>query len=65
MITNETAKLPLGKEPILLGSCDLAHIYFPKSQGYLPITARIFQENQQIMMQFHEQMRTIKKMGVA
>ena len=60
----ETAKLPLGKEPILLGSSDRAHIYLPKSQGYLPITAKIFQENQQIIMQFHEQMRTLKKMKI-
>ena len=60
----EKTQIALGTQPIILGSSDRAHIYLPKARGYPPITAKIFQENDKIVMQFHEQMRTHKKMKI-
>ena len=60
----EKTQIALGAQPIILGSSDRAHIYLPKARGYAPITAKIFQENDKIVMQFPEEMRTRKKMKI-
>jgi Ca-activated chloride channel family protein len=49
---NEQKSVSLGSQPVILGSSNKAHIYLPKSQGYTPITAKIFLENKQIFINF-------------
>lgn len=49
---NEQTTISLGEKPIILGSSKNAHIYLPQSQGYYPITAKIYNENNQIIMQY-------------
>jgi Ca-activated chloride channel family protein len=51
---NEQKTVTLGSQPVILGSSNKAHIYLPKSQGYPPITAKIYLENKQIWIQFDE-----------
>lgn len=52
---NEQKTVSLGSQPVILGSSNKAHIYLPKSQGYTPITAKIYLENKQIFITFdHE-----------
>ena len=52
---NEKREILLGNRPIVLGYSDDADIYLRKDQGYFPITARIFQENDQIVLQFNNE----------
>lgn len=60
----EQTKISLGDKPVILGSSDEAHIYLPKEQGYPPITAKIYQEKQKIIMQFDPEMQQLKGMKV-
>ena len=50
--TNEKREILLGSRPIVLGYDDSADIYLRKDQGYFPTTAKIFKDNEQIIMQF-------------
>ncbi len=54
---SEQTKINLGAEPILLGSSEHNHIYLRKSQGYPPITAKIYTEGEKIIMEFDEEMK--------
>ncbi len=54
---NEQTKINLGSEPVLLGSSENNHIYLRKSQGYPPITAKIYTEGEKIIMEFDEEMK--------
>jgi Ca-activated chloride channel family protein len=59
---NEKTTISLGENPILLGSSRNAHIYLPQSQGYFPITAKIYTENNQIMMEYDQEYAQAKGM---
>jgi hypothetical protein len=48
----ETSKILLGKEPIWLGSSADAQIPLSKSK-YAPLTAKIFKQENQVMIEFH------------
>ncbi|BAQ64810.1 hypothetical protein [Geminocystis sp. NIES-3709] len=52
---NEQKTVSLGSQPVILGSSNKAHIYLPKSQGYTPITAKIYLENKQIFINFDQE----------
>ncbi|BAQ60135.1 von Willebrand factor [Geminocystis sp. NIES-3708] len=52
---NEQKTVTLGNQPVILGSSNKAHIYLPKSQGYTPITAKIYLENKQIFIKFDDE----------
>jgi Ca-activated chloride channel family protein len=54
---NEQTKINLGAEPVFLGSSEDNHIYLRKSQGYPPITAKIYTEGEKIIMEFDEEMK--------
>ena len=54
---NEQTKINLGAEPVLLGSSENNHIYLRKSQGYPPITAKIYTEGEKIILEFDEEMK--------
>jgi Ca-activated chloride channel family protein len=48
----ETSKILLGKEPIWLGSSADAQIPLSKAK-YAPLTAKIFKQENQVMIEFH------------
>ena len=50
---NEQKTLSLGSEPILLGCADNAHIYLRQDQGYAPITAKVYVDQNKIFMQYN------------
>lgn len=61
----EKTTISLGEKPILLGCSKNAHIYLPQSQGYYPITAKIYTENNQIIMEYdteYAQAKAMKKL---
>lgn len=58
----EKTTISLGEKPILLGCSKNAHIYLPQSQGYYPITAKIYTENNQIMMEYDTEYAQAKGM---
>jgi Ca-activated chloride channel family protein len=62
--TKEQTTLSLGEKPIILGSSNEAHIYLPKSQGFYPITAKIYTEKDKIIMQFDETYAAHKSMKI-
>ena len=49
----ETTTLSLGDTPIILGTSHQAHIPLSKIQGYYPQTAKIFQQGEDIMMEYN------------
>ena len=49
----ETTTLSLGDTPIILGTSPQAHIPLSKIQGYYPQTAKIFQQGEDIMMEYN------------
>lgn len=49
----ENTQISLGKDPITLGCADSDHLYLRKDQGYLPQTAKIFTENNKIVMEYN------------
>jgi Ca-activated chloride channel family protein len=53
----EQKTISLGTKPVLLGSSEDAHVYLKKSQGYPPITAKIYTEGEKIIMEFDETMK--------
>jgi Ca-activated chloride channel homolog len=55
---NEQREIPLGREPIRLGSADSAHIYLPKNK-FPPKTAEIYYESEsdQIILKFDPMMK--------
>ena len=59
---NEKTTISLGEKPILLGSSRNAHIYLPQSQGYYPVTAKIYTENHKIIMQYDSEYGAAKGM---
>lgn len=59
---SEQKTISLGARPISLGSSDEATIYLRKDQGFPPIAAKIFLENDKVIMQYDEEMRTRKSM---
>ena len=60
----ETTTISLGEKPILLGCSKNAHIYLPQSQGYYPITAKIYIENNQIIMEYDTEYAQVKGMKI-
>ncbi|MGK7872577.1 MAG: VWA domain-containing protein [Xenococcaceae cyanobacterium] len=60
----EQREILLGTRPVVLGSSQEVDIYLPKNQGYPPIAAKIFQEEEKIIIQFDEAMKTAKKMQI-
>jgi Ca-activated chloride channel family protein len=54
----------LGAEPILLGSSKEAHIYLRKDKGFPPITAKIYIENKDIILDFDQAMQQMKGLKV-
>jgi len=50
---NENTQISLGKEPITLGCADSDHLYLRKDQGYIPKTAKIFTENNTVVMEYN------------
>lgn len=59
----EKIMLPLGAEPVVLGSSREARICLDKTD-FPPITAKIYLENKQVVMQFDEAMRQQKSMKI-
>ena len=49
----ETTTFTLGDTPIILGSSGKAHVYLSKTQGYFPVTAKIFQQGNMTIMEFN------------
>ncbi|MGI0483674.1 vWA domain-containing protein [Geminocystis sp. CENA526] len=60
----EKTTISLGEKPILLGCAKNAHIYLPQSQGYYPITAKIYIENNQIIMEYDTEYAQVKGMKI-
>lgn len=58
----EQTTLNLGNEPLILGSSNKAHVYLPKSQGFHPVTAKIFLEQEKIVMQYEKEYGEAKGM---
>ncbi|MBL1208724.1 VWA domain-containing protein [Geminocystis sp. GBBB08] len=58
----EKTTISLGEKPIVLGCAKNAHIYLPQSQGYYPITAKIYIENNQIIMEYDTEYAQVKGM---
>ncbi|MDJ0742166.1 MAG: VWA domain-containing protein [Xenococcaceae cyanobacterium MO_167.B27] len=58
----EQTTLSLGEKAIVLGSSNNSHIYLPKSQGFYPITAKIYLENGKIVMQYDQEYGMAKGM---
>jgi Ca-activated chloride channel family protein len=48
----ETTTISLGQQPIILGSSPDAHIYLRKDHGYPPVTGKIYQQHDQIYLEF-------------
>ena len=48
----EQTKILLGTKPVTLGSSYEAQIHLSKAQGFHPITAKIYKENSNIVMQY-------------
>jgi Ca-activated chloride channel family protein len=49
----ETTTLSLGDIPIILGSHQNAHILLSKAEGFYPETAKIFQQGEEIIMEYN------------
>ncbi len=62
--TQEQTEFILGTRALVLGSDDNTDIYLPANQDYPPITAKIFQEEEKIIMEFHPSMKKRKKMKI-
>jgi len=62
--SNEKKSISLGTKPILLGSSKEAHIYLRKDQGFPPITAKIYMEDKDIILDFDQAMQQIKGLKV-
>jgi Ca-activated chloride channel family protein len=60
----ETTTISIGENPILLGCAKNAHIYLPQSQGYYPITAKIYLENNQIIIEYDTEYAQAKGMKI-
>ena len=58
----EKTTLSLGEKPVILGSSNNSHIYLPKSQGFYPVTAKIYIENGKIVMQYDQEYGMAKGM---
>ena len=54
--------MSLGATPIILGSGNQAHIYLSQQQGYYPETAKIFQQGEQIIMEYNSDYGHAKNM---
>jgi hypothetical protein len=61
---SEKKSISLGAEPILLGSSKEAHIYLRKDKGFPPITAKIYIENKDIILDFDQAMQQMKGLKV-
>ncbi|WP_013334915.1 hypothetical protein [Gloeothece verrucosa] len=59
----EKKTLSLGQEPIILGSDNHAEIYLSKNQGYFPITAKLYTQNKEIILQFNPEYANVKQMS--
>jgi predicted membrane protein len=60
---NEAIEIPIGLEPIVLGSSREARIYLDK-KDFPPITAKVYLENKKVVMQFDEAMQQQKSMKI-
>jgi len=49
----ETTTLSLGDIPIILGSHQNAHILLSKAEGFYPETAKIFQQGEEMIMEYN------------
>jgi Ca-activated chloride channel homolog len=58
----ETSKLLLGVKPILLGTSSEANISLSKADGFFPLTAKVFLENNKIVMEYNADYAKAKKM---
>ncbi|WP_339382043.1 vWA domain-containing protein [Tolypothrix tenuis] len=59
--TEQTPYL-LGIKPFLIGTSHEANIPLNASEGFTPITAKVYKEGEKIMMQFDQEYASIKKM---
>ena len=60
----EQTKILLGTRPVMLGSSYEAQIPLSKGQGFYPVTAKIFKEGKQIIMQYDEKYAQDKGMKI-
>jgi Ca-activated chloride channel homolog len=60
---SETTRLALGTKPILLGSSSDAHVPLPRT-SYPDITAKIYIDNQEVILEFDEAMKKQSSMKV-
>lgn len=58
----ETSKLLLGTKPILVGTSSEANISLSKADGFFPLTAKVFLENNKIVMEYNADYAKAKKM---
>jgi Ca-activated chloride channel homolog len=58
----ETSKLLLGIKPILVGTSSEANISLSKADGFFPLTAKVFLENNKIVMEYNADYAKAKKM---
>jgi Ca-activated chloride channel homolog len=58
----ETSKLLLGVKPILVGTSSEANISLSKADGFFPLTAKVFLENNKIVMEYNADYAKAKKM---
>jgi Ca-activated chloride channel homolog len=60
--TNGESKLLLGERPILVGTSSEAQIQLSKTDGFFPLTAKLFLENKKIVMEYNADYAKAKKM---
>ena len=56
----EHTQIPLGADPILLGSSDRCHIYLRKDQGYPPVAAQIFMDEDTVVLEYDPRMQQLR-----
>ena len=60
----EKTKILLGKRPVTLGSSYEAQIHLSKAQGFYPVTAKIFKEGNNVIMEYNEKYAQDKGMRI-
>ena len=58
----EQTSLLLGKKPVLLGSSADSQIPLNASEGFTPVTAKIYKEGENILMQFNHEYAASRNM---
>ena len=62
--SNEKTTLTIGNDPIILGCSRDAHIYLNKAEGFLPVTAKIYQEGEKYLIEYSSQYGEAKGMKI-